>query len=286
MPQIENMVNTEKAARPRLWISYPWVSKEERDFAYLISQLKDASIEATYDSLQLLPNTHLCERTAQRLSGIGFDGWLYILTHQCFTRRICTDELMAAIEKVSQHMGPDFPMIGLMSDIANHQVPLKLRVRPCISLSDPNWRQQISDVLKRYVPQRLKGMMRNETQFNWKMHPGYCGDPSMTAVEVSSKGESVPYWRFAIPKSARAIGWGQGPSGGRKISHTRIAEATGSGKHGGNDITWFGAANSISSAESAYAVFSEPLPDFIGFGSAASPFGPPNQLEIFWPKNR
>jgi hypothetical protein len=282
MPQNDNITNSEKAARPRLWISYPWVNKEERDFAYLISQLKDANIEATYDSLQLLPNVHLWERTVQRLSGIGFDGWLYILTYQCFTRKTCTDELMAAIDRIFQQMGPDFPMVGLMYDIANQQVPLNLRVRPCISLADPHWRQKISEVLNRQMPLNKKGALRNETQFNWKIHHGYCGDPAIAAVEISSTGESIQYWRIAIPKSARAIGWGQGPSGGRQITHVRMAEAAGTGKYGGHDIAWFGAANTISHGESAYAVFSAALPEFICFGSAASPFGPPTQMEIFW----
>lgn len=286
MLQSKNMADSGKKARPRLWISYPWISREERNFAYLVSQLKDANIDATYDSLQLLPNMRLWERTVQRLHGIGFDGWLYILTHQCFTRRACADELMAAIERVCQQISPDFPMVGLMYDIANQQVPLQLRVRPCIALADSNWRQQLADVLQRRIAQSVKGVMPDETQFNWKLHPGYCGDPSMTAVEVSSKGESIQYWRFAIPKSARTIGWGQGPSGGRKISNARLAEATGSGKHGSSDITWFGSANSISNTESAYAVFSEPLPEFICFGSALAPFGPPNQLEIFRTRNR
>lgn len=120
-------------------------------------------------------------------------------------------------------------------------------------------------------------------RFNWVIHPKYCGDPTMTAIEVSLNEDSISYWRFAIPKSARAIGWGQGPSGGGKISHARCAEATGSGRYGGFEIAWFGAADSIANTESAYAVFSEPLPEFIGFGPAKNPFGPPGQMEIFSP---
>jgi len=277
------MTDTEKAGCPRLWISYPWISREERDFAYLVSQLKDAHIEATYDSLQLLPNRHLWERTVQRLLSVGFDGWLYILTHQCFTRKTCTDELTAAINQAVQHMGPDFPMVGLMYDIATQQVPLMLRVRPCISLADPNWKQRICDVLKCHTPRAQRGAIRGEARFNWRIHPNYSGDPSMTAVEVCSKEDSIQYWRFAIPKSTRTVNWGQGPSGGHEISQIRFSEATGSARYGSHEVTWFGAANIISRTESAYAVFCGPLPDFICFGPAKGPFGPPGQMEIFWP---
>jgi hypothetical protein len=283
MLQRENMSDTEKATQPRLWISYPWMNREERDFTYLVSQLKDLHIEATYDSLQLQPNTHLWERTVQRLRGIGFDGWLYILTHQCLTRKACTDELTTAIDRALQHMGPRFPIVGLMYGIGALQVPPMLRVRPCISLTDPNWKQQICDLLKFQAPHAEHGESRNDKRFNWTVHPNYCSDPSMTIVEVSLKEGSVPYWRFAIPKSARAIEWGRGPSGGRKILRAQCSEATGSGKYGSLEIGWFGAADSISQTESAYAVFSEPLPEFICFGPAKSPFGPPDRMEIIRP---
>lgn len=280
--QSVTMTDNQKIGCPRLWISYPWISKEERDFTYLVHQLKDANIDAMYDSFQLLPNIHLWQRTVQRLVSVGFDGWLYILTHQCFTRRMCTDELTAAIDQACLRMGPDFPMVGLLYGIASQQVPLMLRVRPCISLGDPDWRQQISEVLSHHTQQGKKDAAQRGSHFIWKIHPCYCGDPSMTAVEVHARDESIQYWRFAIPKSAQTAMWGQGPAGGREISRIRFAEASGTGRYGNHDIIWFGAANIISVTESAYAVFSGPLPDFICFGPAKSPFGPPGRMEVFW----
>jgi hypothetical protein len=277
------MSDTQKALRPRLWITYPWIYREERDFTYLVSQLKDLNMEAVYDSLQLQPDTHLWERTAQRLLGIGFDGWLYILTHQCFTRRTCTDELTAAIDRAVLQLGPSFPMVGLMYGIGAQQVPPMLRVRPCLSLADPNWKQQMSNFIKCRGSQPDRGAARAAKRFVWTIHPHYCGDPSMTMVEVSLKEGSIPYWRFAIPRSVRAIEWGRGPSGGHKILRAQCAEASGSGRYGSRDIFWFGEANGISQKESAYAVFSEPLPEFICFGPAKSPFGPPDLMEIFSP---
>jgi hypothetical protein len=276
----EIMADSPKVERLHLWISYPWISKEERDFSYLVGQLRDSGIEAAYDSLPLMPDAHLWERAVQRLLSVGIDGWLYILTHQCFTRRTCTDELAAAISQALKRMGPDFPMIGLLYGIASQHVPPMLRVRPCVSLGDPDWNQQISQVLRHHTAKARKGV--EETSFIWQVHTCYCDNPSMTAVEVRSKEESVEYWRFAIPKSAQTIRWGQGPSGGHEISHIRFAEAQGSGKYGNREITWFGAANIISKTESAYAVFAGPLPDFICFGPATSPFGPPSRMEMFW----
>ncbi len=276
------MAEGQQVGRLCLWISYPWINKEERDFTYLVEQLKSADIRAVYDSFQLMPDAHLWERAAQRLASVGFDGWLYILTHQCFTRRTCTDELTAALDQALQRMGPDYPMIGLLYGIAAQHVPPMLRVRPCISLSNPDWKQQLLSMIGKRACNRRKGIAREDTRFVWKIHSDYCGDPSTTAVEVRSKEESIHYWRFAIPKSAQTIRWGQGPSGGGELSHVRFSEATGSAKYGNREVNWFGAANIISNTESAYAVFSGSLPDFICFGPADSPFGPPGQMEIFW----
>ena len=142
-----------------------------------------------------------------------------------------------------------------MHGIATQNVPTALRVRPCISLGDPEWKQQLSEVLRHSASPGKERTMRKETRFSWKIHSCYGGDPSMTAVEVRSMAERIQYWRFAVPKSAQTARWGQGPAGGCDISRIRFAEAKGSGKYEHRDILWFGAANTVSDTESAYAVF-------------------------------
>ena len=276
------MVNNEKTTYPRLWISYPWVNREERDFTYLVGQLREARIDATYDSLQLMPDRRLQERAVQRLLSVGFDGWLYILTHQCFTRKACTEELTTAIQKAAQHMGTNFPMAGLLHGIDIQYVPSALRERPCIPLTNNDWKQQLAETFKFNAPASGKGGLETH-RFTWQIHPCFCGDSSMTAVEVHTRRDSIAYWRFAVPRSARTVAWGQGPSGGRGISCVRFGEASGFGKYGTQETFWFGAAHAISKTESAYAVFSGPLPDFIGFGSAKGALEPPGQMEIYCP---
>jgi hypothetical protein len=278
------MSDSQKNERVRLWVSYPWLDRQERDFTYLMSELQAEDMEVIYDPVELLPDLHLRERIVQRLLSIGFDGWMYILTHQCLTRRRCADELTEAIDQALLSMGRGFPIMGLLYGIADYQLPSKLRMRPCISLGASDWTHQISSVLRNGPPHETRRMVPGETRFAWKIHRCYCGDPLRTAIEVSSKEGRIQYWRFAIPKSAQAVQWGQGPRGGREISHIRFAEATGSGRYEKRDIVWFGAANTASDTESAYAVFSGLLPDFIGFGSATSPFGPPGRMEIFHPE--
>lgn len=255
-------------------------SGEERDFKYLVAQLREANIEATYDSLRLQPDVRLGQRIVQRLLSVGFDGWMYVLTHQLLTRGTSADELIEAIEETRRQIGPGFPMVGLLYGVAAQHVPLVLRVRPCLSLGDPDWKRRLLQALQQCAPECGNGAAPEETLFNWKIHPCYGGDPSMTAIEVAPRHESIPYWRFAIPKPARATRWGVGAAGGGEISPIKFAVARGSGRYGSCDVTWFGAANSVSDTESAYVVFCRPLPDFVCFGPAEGPLGPPGHMEI------
>ncbi len=274
------MLGQQESRRPRLWISYPWTSKVERDFTYLVSELKHSDIEATYDTLQLQPDARLQERIMQRLRSIGFDGWVYILTQQILAQTGYTAELIAAIELTHRQMGSDFPILGLLHGISTHNVPPAFRSRPCLSLRDPDWAFQVSNVLRQRAASKKDGV-RIETRFVWRIHPCWDGDSSKTAFEVGTYSETIPYWRFAIPRSAQAIQWGVGPAGGNEISTLKLGVANGSGKCGNSAIIWFGAANKVTNRESAFIVFSGPPPEFICFGPAESYLGPPGKVEVF-----
>jgi hypothetical protein len=280
-----DIVTTDQnTGQPRLWISYPWVNNEEEDFAYLTKHLALENFEAVYDSVEIVPDSLLWQRIVQRLQSIGFDGWLYVLTHQCISRREYTAELTKAIDQALLHMGPRYPMAGLMYGIATQHVPPVLRALPCISLGDPNWNVHVREVFHKNCTDRIKTPSRKDSRFVWKIHIGYGGNPSMTAIEVHTRGEIIQDWRFAIPKSYQPIRWGQGSVGGGAMSKVRFGEVSGVGQYENNEIFWFGAANSVSISESAYVIFSGKVPDFICFGPAQSSCGLPGRMEIFWPK--
>lgn len=269
-----------QGTRPRLWISYAWIGKEERDFSYLLPQLKERNIEAVYDSMPVESHVRLSQRIVHRLLSVNFDGWLYILTHQVVSRRACADELIASIDHTLLHKGPEFPMIGLLHGIGVQSVPTALKVRPYLASGDPEWRQRLFKILRRPPATQNKEIASQDTRFIWRIHKCYGGDPTMTAIEVGSKFESIQCWRLAVPKSARVSKWGVGAAGGGEISPIKFAVTKGSAIYGGHDISWFGAANAVSTTESAYVVFSGPAPEIVCFGPAESPSGPPAQMEV------
>lgn len=267
-----------QAKCPRLWIAYPWIHREERDFGYVIPQLKEADVEATCDSIQLNPETPLWQKIVPRLVGSQIEAFACIVTAPCLNRRPCAGELVTALDRTLQYMGPNFPRIGLLYGTAAQDLPPTLRMLPCVSLADPEWNLQVVEALRT----KPRNHEPDRTRFIWKIHPSYGGNPAITAVEVCSKFENIQYWRFAIPRSAMPYHWGQGPSGSGDISPIKIAPAKGSGRYAGYEITWFGAGNAITNTESAYALFSGQLPEFVCFGGAKTPHGPPARMELFW----
>ncbi len=276
------VIDGQRSDSPRLWISYPWTGREEKDFSCLVPQLKDAHVEAVYDSLELLPDSRLWHRIMQRLMSLNFDGWAYVLTHQVLARGSCAGELSSAIQQALLHKGSDFPMVGLLHGISAQSVPAVLRVRPCLSLGDPDWMHQVSNALQRCAPHEKQTADREATRFVWSVYPCYGGDPSVTAIEVRARSDSIPFWRFAIPKSVRTVRCGMGVAGGGEICPLGVEVVQGTGKYIDSDITWFGADLAVSDTASAYVLFTGPLPEFVCFGPSKGPLGPPGNLEIFW----
>jgi hypothetical protein len=265
---------------PRLWVAYLWSQREEGNFAYLVPQLKAAGVEAIYDSIEVDPDLRLEEWFGGRLAANHIDGLVYLLTPLSVMRKNCTDELLAVLNLVFEQKGPDFPVVGLLNGVGQQNLPPTLRGRPSFHVTDPQWRNQVASLLRNRAERTVK---KNETRFVWTVHTCFGADAESTAVEVGARQESIPYWRFAVPKSVQPVKWGQGPRGGGEISPIKFSVVRGSARMSGATVTWFGAANAVSLTESAYLVFAGRLPEFICFGPALGPQGPPDKMEMFRP---
>jgi hypothetical protein len=167
----------------------------------------------------------------------------------------------------------------LLRGVRIHDVPPALKVRLCVSLPSPNWKEEIKAGLEGRPPETSDVP---QTQYVWQVYTGYGGVPTLTAVEVRPRFGEIMFWRFVVPGSASIAQWGYGPSGGGPISGMKTMSIDGGdGDIKGTQVTWFGSGDKLSPGISAYLVFNGELPDFAGFGLASTPRGQPEQLEIF-----
>ena len=263
-----------KNTSQHLYITHPAARRNDVDFAYLARQLRAAGLAATYDRIELSPGDDLWSRISEQVGSADTAGWAYVITSRCLTDRFCRDQLLCALDRACEERGAGFPLVALLHGIAAQNLPPALKLRPCVHLADPQWKERIKTFLGRHGAE-------DGAQFLWRIHPSYGGDASKTAIEVAPRTESVRFWRFAVPAAIPPVHWGHGPSGGGAISPLRFTVVKGAGKLKNTEIVWFGSEDCLSQAESAYAVFHGRLPEFICFGRARNPSGPPLQMEMF-----
>jgi len=265
-----------------LWITYAWVDDEEGDFTYLVQELRGVGVEATYDKIALVPGRRLWEQIGNKIMNEPLKGWAYLLTPNSITRETCKEELAYALYRALTEKGGDFPLIGLVHGVEIDDVPAALKVRLCVNLADPNWRELILAGVQGQPP---KATTQQASTFVWNVHQGYGGNPSHIAVEVRPRFGSIMYWRFIVPRSASIVNWGHGAANGGGIAGVQTMSIEGGECNAeGVPCTFFGAGDALSPSVSAYVVFERALPQFVAFGQAREAFGPPTDpMEVFRP---
>lgn len=263
----------------RLWITYAWADNAQGDFAFLIQELDSVNVLATYDRIAIVPGQRLWNQIAARITQDPIDGWAYLLTSNSLSSEPCREELAYAMDRALNTKGGGFPLIGLLHGVSIADVPPALKVRLCVSLASPNWKEEVKAGIEGIPPVVAKVA---QTEFVWQVHRGYRGDPTATAVEVRPRFGEIMYWRIAVPTSVSIAQWGHGPSGGGALSFAKMmCVEGGTGDVGGVPMTWFGSGDRLSPGISAYVIFNGPPPKFVGFGLASDPAGSPGRVEIF-----
>ena len=265
--------------QPKVWITYAWADDAQGNFAYLVEELRSVGVEATYDKIAIVPGQRIWDQIATRITKDPIDGWAYLITSNSIDSEPCREELAYALDRALNTRGIGFPLIGLLHGVRIADVPPALKVRLCVSLASPNWKEEVKAGLERRPPVVPKA---EQTRYVWQLHQCYEGVPSAIAVEVRPRFGEIMYWRFVVPTSTSIVKWGYGPSGGGSLSGNKTMSVEGfSGDINGVPATCFGAGDKLSPGISAYVVFDGALPDFVGFGLASEPYGQPEgQVEI------
>lgn len=264
--------------KSRVWITYAWKDNEEGDFSYLVQELSAVGVEAKYDRIAIIPGRDLWDQIANEIANGDIDGWAYLITPNSLASEPCREELAYALSRALNTRGRNFPLIGLLQGVRIQDVPPALRVRLCVSLANPNWKEEIKAGIEGRPPQVPSVP---QSKYVWRIHQGFRGLAASTAIEVRPRFGEIMYWRFAVPTSATVASWGHGPSGGGSISGIKNFLDGGVADLKGTPINWFGAADKLSPGISAYVVFNEAVPEFIAFGLASEAFGPPQgQMEV------
>jgi hypothetical protein len=136
-----------------LWVTYAWKDNEEGNFDYLIQELNAFGINTLYDKIAIVPGQRLWTQIAEHISAPDTEGWAYLITPNSLASQPCLEELAYAINRTLESKNGQFPLIGLViPGVAFNDVPLSLKVRLCVSLSNLNWKNQIKAALELRPP--------------------------------------------------------------------------------------------------------------------------------------
>jgi hypothetical protein len=268
--------------RRSLWITYAWVDDASGDFSYVVQRLEQTGVHAKYDRRMLVAGQRLWEQIAAQISSPSTDGWAMLLTQDSICNQRCLEEHAYALDRALHTRGADFPLIGLLHSVRPEELPdllMPLRVRLCISLSDPQWPQQVAAGLR---GEPLGHEPRPQSAFVWAVHRRPQEGPTAIAVEVRPRFGEVLYWRFAVPIDSTIVSFGRGPVGAVSWGGSARDVVEGTLDLSSEAAKFVGQGDALSPSASAYVCLLKP-PKFVAFGAADAPFGVPVSWEVLSP---
>jgi len=234
-----------------LWITYAWKDDEGGDFSYLVQELEAVGVSVRYDRNTLVPGRPLWGQIAEQITTSPLSAWASLLTPNSLLRPGCQEELAYALDRAMRTKGRGFPLIGLLHNVSIEDVPPTLRIRLCVNLDDPQWREQVLAGVQGRPPGHKA---KPQGPYVVRTHRNYLGR-GCTAVEAGPRFGNIMRWRFAVPKGTKVAASGVGPSDGGAVSATHREMVNGiSMRFKGVDCVAYGSADPISASMSGYLV--------------------------------
>jgi len=262
-----------------LWITYAWKDNDEGNFDYLVQELQDFGIDTKYDKVALIPGQRLWSQIADKINDSETSCWAYLITPNSLASQPCLEELAYALDRALNSKNANFPLIGLVADgVSFDDIPASLKVRLCVSLADPNWKEKVKAGLELRPPQQIDNP---QTKFIYSISQKFNGTNVVTTIEIRPRFGELHYWRIAVPKSSNIIHFGVGPASTGQTSGLLEMVVDGfEGKVNGHECKLVGAGTKLTPGTSAYIQIDNEVPDFVAFGLATEAFGMPTQMEI------
>jgi len=246
----------------KLWITYAWANNQNGDFDYLAQELEAAGIKTHYDKVALTTGRRLWDQIAEKINSPETKAWAYLVTAESLASAPCREELAYAIDRALREKGDEFPLIGILHGVPFSEVPPVLKVRLCVNLESPDWKEEIRSGLTGKPPERAK---KEIPQYVWKMH--ISESPTQGTLEIRPRFGSVSPWVIAIPKDGpQPLRWGTGPAGSQHISSVQYGVRTGEIDCEGDILNFFSSESAVTPSNSAYMVFDRIVPVSVRFG--------------------
>lgn len=130
----------------KLWITYSWKDNQEKDVEFLAQEIFRSGIEVKLDRWILSAGKRLWEQIDNQISSSeNSDAWAIFATQNSLGSEPCKEEVAYALQRALEFRGKEFPLIGIFpGPVENSLIPLAIKTRLHVSLSDPDWLERIN----------------------------------------------------------------------------------------------------------------------------------------------
>lgn len=252
----------------RFFLTYAHDDNETGNFDWVVQELEQQGVNVQYDEVILIAGKKLWPQIETSILDTELDGWGILLTANSLNSLACMEELEYARLRALNEHGKEFPLIGLVDRVPGNAVPLAIRARLYVDLTDRNWVEKVKAGLERRPPTKPPGGV---SKYRWSVRRKYGGDPELIAVEVGPRFGSIPYFGLISPMPGPEKA-GVGVADGGAVSGTQsdVQEASNIDFQG--EKCWaYWMKGPLDPSMSAYALFRGYLPRWVVLGPCKGP---------------
>lgn len=258
----------------KVWITYAWTDNRDGDFDYLVQELEKVGVTAYFDRTALVPGHRLWQQIGELITKGDYHGWAYLVTPASLASEPCKEELEYAVNRALREE-ERFPIIGLIHGVSFNDLPASLRTRLCISLSSPDWTEQIKASLKNHAP------ARSSTNLSKYVIKRILNGKTSTIYEISPRFGEIHYWCIAVPTTVQILNWGEGLADGTgAISSPRQGVMDGTVTIHDISCSFRGSGTKLTPGTAAKIEIAGGTQDFIVFGESNQAFDIPTKWEL------
>jgi len=259
--------------RKSIWVTYAWDDNSDGDVDFCAQELAREGLVVKLDRWNLTAGRRLWEQIGDFIRDSSkSDGWLLYATQASLGSEACKEEFSYALDRALHTRGGDFPVIALFpASVDSSLIPVGIRVRLFVSITDPDWKERIVAAVERRVPRITSPHV---DPYDLKIHRwGEIPDNQCYVIELRPRAGVWSPFLVGIPLNEKEKVSPQlihGPSNQTSASFPCILALNGEGPTPDGRFWIFIAANEATPTHSYYLICKQ-LPSRLHFGQSGGP---------------
>jgi hypothetical protein len=137
-----------------VWLSYAWDDNTDGDVDFVAQELEKAGVNVRLDRFAIQAGHRLWEQIASGIQDSATNGWILFASQNSLNSEPCKEEFAYALDRALVSRGEKFPIIGVFQGSYDYDlIPLAIRTRLYVSLTDPDWKERIVASVESRTPQ-------------------------------------------------------------------------------------------------------------------------------------